>query len=294
MKDKRLRIVTSAYELILKQGVGAASMQAVADLVGISKGAIYLHFKSKDALLLAVFEWQTEQMLEEVKTILQSTSLAAKEKLAAQIRFQYQDLQKYQALFRALVSDESLTVSHSLMVFYQDFRLSWMELQRAFLSQHYGASIEPWKMDLALTLDGIVGNYLSTQVIEEVQLDIDRMVNWVVFCMDQIVAGIAQAPQQVFGLQDFPSFAEVQKKRQVIAKQQQLQSVERLLQKAQQLKLDEAKQQLALATIERLQQQLDQEQFDAILVRGLLAVLKEFRGLSKERVELSERLGFAD
>ncbi len=61
MSDKRKLILACAEQLLLAEGDSAFSMQTIANKVGISKGAIYLHFKSKDELLLAVFERQTAE-----------------------------------------------------------------------------------------------------------------------------------------------------------------------------------------------------------------------------------------
>ena len=90
MLDKRLKIVTAAETLFDKKGFKSTSMQEIAIEAGISKGAVYLHFKSKDELLLAVCESHTNYISSKVKEILNDNSLAPLEKLATQIRFQFE------------------------------------------------------------------------------------------------------------------------------------------------------------------------------------------------------------
>jgi AcrR family transcriptional regulator len=51
----RERLVTAARELLEEGGYAAASVQAIADRVGVSAGALYRHFPSKAELFVDVF-----------------------------------------------------------------------------------------------------------------------------------------------------------------------------------------------------------------------------------------------
>lgn len=52
----RHALLISAKNLILTEGVAHFSMQKVADMAGTSKGGLFHHFKSKDELMMGVFE----------------------------------------------------------------------------------------------------------------------------------------------------------------------------------------------------------------------------------------------
>lgn len=117
MSDKRKLILECAEALLVSEGDCAFSMQTIADSVGISKGAIYLHFRSKEDLLLAVFQSQTNNLLEKITTVLKNATLTPDEKLRQQIRFQHEDLQQYQAMFNLLLQEESLSLNHSYSCF---------------------------------------------------------------------------------------------------------------------------------------------------------------------------------
>lgn len=49
--DRRRRVLDAAERLILERGFDATTVAAVAERVGIGKGAVYLEFASKDALV---------------------------------------------------------------------------------------------------------------------------------------------------------------------------------------------------------------------------------------------------
>lgn len=54
--ETQRRLVAAAWELAAEGGAAAASIQAVADHSGISRGSVAWHFGSKDGLLKAVVE----------------------------------------------------------------------------------------------------------------------------------------------------------------------------------------------------------------------------------------------
>jgi len=70
-KDKsqamREKILNTATQLFIQKGSEKTSMQDIAQTAGISKGAIYHHFKSKDEIVLGVMRSRQELMEEEMK-----------------------------------------------------------------------------------------------------------------------------------------------------------------------------------------------------------------------------------
>ncbi|GEK11647.1 TetR/AcrR family transcriptional regulator [Pseudoalteromonas peptidolytica] len=291
MSDKRKLILECAEALLVSEGDCAFSMQTIADSVGISKGAIYLHFRSKEDLLLAVFQSQTNNLLEKITTVLKNATLTPDEKLRQQIRFQHEDLQQYQAMFNLLLQEESLSLNHSLLMFYQEFRLTWLTLQVGFLREKYGDQIQRWETDLAMTLDGIIANYLSLSVVEGIDFDTEKLVNWVVSCLDSICT---QLPKQglppVLTERDLPSLKEIEAKKQQLQQQQVQQALSQLKNKAQKLKLSEPKRKIVEHTLTLLENQLQNNNPDTILLRALIAGLRDYRGLNNERQLLAERL----
>lgn len=85
-KDKsqamREKILNTATQLFIQKGSEKTSMQDIAQTAGISKGAIYHHFKSKDEIILAVIRSRQELMEEEMKQWLKATeNLTGREQL---------------------------------------------------------------------------------------------------------------------------------------------------------------------------------------------------------------------
>jgi AcrR family transcriptional regulator len=65
--EAQLRTLRVALELFAEHGVNATSYQMIADAVGVTKGAIYHQFKTKDELVLAVAEFELSRLEDALK-----------------------------------------------------------------------------------------------------------------------------------------------------------------------------------------------------------------------------------
>src|ERR1700710_2752779 len=52
----RTRLLTTALKLFTEHGVEGTSLQMIADALGVTKAAVYYHFKAKDEITEAVAE----------------------------------------------------------------------------------------------------------------------------------------------------------------------------------------------------------------------------------------------
>src|SRR5438876_4550399 len=60
--DKRERILIAAERIFARRGFFAARVSEIAKEAGVADGTIYLYFKSKDDLLISLFENRMKQV----------------------------------------------------------------------------------------------------------------------------------------------------------------------------------------------------------------------------------------
>ena len=65
--DKRERILAAAERIFARHGFFAARVSEIAKEAGVADGTIYLYFKSKDDLLISLFENRMRQVNEELR-----------------------------------------------------------------------------------------------------------------------------------------------------------------------------------------------------------------------------------
>src|SRR5437868_14412580 len=75
--DKRTRIMDAAIKVFAERGFHSATVAEIARAAGVADGTIYLYFKSKDDLLLRLFDEKMTSLLEEARADLERESGAA-------------------------------------------------------------------------------------------------------------------------------------------------------------------------------------------------------------------------
>jgi AcrR family transcriptional regulator len=90
-QEREQLILQAAEELLLECGYHDTSIDDVATRVGISKGTVYLHFASKEDLILALIQRVMQDFLQAISTIL-CAPMTPHEKLQAIIELTYGSL----------------------------------------------------------------------------------------------------------------------------------------------------------------------------------------------------------
>src|SRR5688500_11204246 len=75
--DKRARILESALRVFASKGFFGAKVSDIASEAGVADGTIYLYFKSKDDLLISLFEEQMGFILGALSTAMRGAPSAA-------------------------------------------------------------------------------------------------------------------------------------------------------------------------------------------------------------------------
>src|SRR3954470_16453791 len=75
--EKRGRILEAAVKVFAERGFHTATVAEIARAAGVADGTIYLYFKSKDDLLLRLFDEKMTELLQEARAALNEEKTAA-------------------------------------------------------------------------------------------------------------------------------------------------------------------------------------------------------------------------
>lgn len=90
LADTRTRILEAAAAMFAEQGYANASLDKVASKAGLTKGAVYWHFSSKQDLFLALLEHQLNRQLQVLPGQIEQVLKAEDPELALSLWFQSQ------------------------------------------------------------------------------------------------------------------------------------------------------------------------------------------------------------
>jgi AcrR family transcriptional regulator len=94
-KDTKKRLFSAALDLFAEMGMEAVSIRDIAGSVGISAAAFYNHFKSKDALLQAVYDFYKKTLI--VPASKKNADDARTADLSDPVRFLTLSIEKFRA-----------------------------------------------------------------------------------------------------------------------------------------------------------------------------------------------------
>lgn len=116
--DTRSELVEAAWGLFASNGYEGTTVNAVIEKVGLSKGAFYHYFESKEEVLDAVVEHITEHILEDIENVLEDPGLDAAHKLDCFISgfrtWKSENLEMIKSISMTLYRDENIIIRHKI------------------------------------------------------------------------------------------------------------------------------------------------------------------------------------
>lgn len=189
MNDKKLQILLAATQLFSERDYHSTSVQDIANLAGVSKGAFYLHFQSKEELLLSIYTYFIDQLLSRLEELGQNDQLSPKEKLKTAIEMQCQLILDHQNFaIMQLSNTPMVNAKIQELILSQVLYLSrWQQQQIEAL---YGEAIKPYSLDCANVLSGMLKEFIFKFFIFEFSLDPSTLAAYLVERLDDIAHGL--------------------------------------------------------------------------------------------------------
>ena len=290
MSDKSEKILDVASQLFFEQGYRGTNMQSIADACSISKGAIYLQFKSKERILIALLKRMDDQLFAKLESIESDPSITRRERFKAQIKCQV-DLNTEQKQLSDLFIQDASAFTQELLTFAGETRHRWQVAQQRAVKEYFGEQVLPWQVDVSLIISGILNEYASYWLLENITLPLDAMVEMVVFSCEHIVHGLVKhQPQPVLKEDMMPDVRSLEQdalERRQAKLQQLAKELSSLVEPIKRL-ADKTEGQTLIKTSDLLIKTLLDEEPDLIVLRALLASLREYPTLNETRAEIAK------
>ncbi|MFC0296422.1 TetR/AcrR family transcriptional regulator [Geobacillus jurassicus] len=189
MDERRVRFIETAMKLFAEKGYHATSIQDLVEAWGISKGAFYHHFASKEELLLAVLRYYSEKMVADFMA--DGGEGTEKERFTRQLAAHFSHIREYKDFLRMMMSEQLPKVNPEVerYMFRQHGRLFLWYCAR--LAEVYGEAVKPYVYDVAMMTNGMIRQYLFYFFFREEAFDADEAARFLMRRIDAIVASFA-------------------------------------------------------------------------------------------------------
>ncbi|MBA2175129.1 TetR/AcrR family transcriptional regulator [Halobacillus locisalis] len=202
MDEKSIHIIEESIKLFAKKGFSSTSVQEIANECGISKGAFYLHFKSKDALLLELFNHFYHQIQRKIDDV-QSEDLDPRTKFKEQLRITFEEIADHREFIIMQIREQAIPFNDHIDDFLTKMRFNTYLFYKRQLLSMYGKEIDAAVWEVSLIIHGIFKGFIDLIIIEGAKLDYDEISQAILRRTDYIVAGFKQSGDQPVITEEF-------------------------------------------------------------------------------------------
>lgn len=256
---KRQLIMEKALELFAKQGFEATSVQQITDYCGISKGAFYLSFKSKDELILALIDHFMRQITSDIDYIVRN---ANDERLLFEFYYAvYRGFHQHSDFAKVLMKEQSQTFNKELIVKMQYYDRLFERSILAMIARLYGDAADRTKYDLMYCIKGFMNTYSQLFVFYNVPLDLTLLAESLVE-KTNLLAQHATVPfvsEELHHMMKQPLMEEITKEQLLSLLKEKIEEIEESLEKE---------------SLILLREQITAQTYQRAIIRGLLENVK--------------------
>lgn len=203
--DKRQELMKQATRFFSSKGFHQTSVQEIAHGAGISKGAFYKHFDSKESLFVELLKrYQLDlnaAMAAPRFTDAADSKQAFIDKLIFEIEKTISDKEFFLMIFKDFPKDDS----GQMQALFQELRTSQLDITKNMLLEVYGDAAMPFIADLAALFDGMKREFFIYLIFENERLDVNKLAQFIVASMDAIVRNLEHMEPVLSAIPHAPS-----------------------------------------------------------------------------------------
>lgn len=183
---KKEIIIQKAIELFSKNSIANTSIQDITDACGISKGAFYLAFRSKDDLLIEIIDQFIKELTISFELLMDDPS-PPRQKLETFCDSTLRVFHERFPILEMFITESSKNLKSELLNRIQVFNCSINDITLFLLENTYGPKIEQNKYDLQLCFKGIIQSYIDFIIHHKNDLQFKKIAHQIICYMDALV-----------------------------------------------------------------------------------------------------------
>lgn len=254
---KKQLIMEKALELFATQGFEATSVQQITDHCGISKGAFYLSFKSKDELIIALIDHFMMHYISEIDHVVKSVT--NNQQLLYKFYYStFDSFQKHSNFAKFFMKEQVQSINnHELIVKTRYYDKLSEKIILTMVERLYGDTVEQTKYDLIYCIKGFMRIYSELFLFANVDMNLDLLSKSLV----EKTNLLAKHMKEPYITKDFISIFEFEMD-EGIPKEQILEILDQ--------KIEDVEENLSKESLMILKQHISEPQFSRAIIVGLI------------------------
>ncbi|WP_199426873.1 TetR/AcrR family transcriptional regulator [Thermaerobacillus caldiproteolyticus] len=293
--ERRTQFIETAMKLFAEKGYHSTSIQDIVEAWGISKGAFYHHFSSKEDLMLSIVKHHFEMLHSAFMNVKQENE-SEKEMLVKQITLQFEGMHshKHKEFVQMMMAEQLPKISHDIhqYLFKQRVRIFNWYCQR--LIEVYGEKVEHYVFDVVTMLIGMIREYIFYILFNSnmLQLRSEEIARFIVRRLDAIVDSFEPHESPLLKKEMICYFTEIEERERRERKKQIVAHIARLKETLSSISLDKKTHHQLHSALDTLEAELTNEQSAPreYVVKGILLYIEsqKIQPLSNDLASLTE------
>lgn len=170
---KKQLIMEKALELFAEQGIDATSVQQITEKCGISKGAFYLSFKSKNELILTVLEDFIKRFVSNIDYVVKNER---REELLYEFYYSILSLFNEHSNFaKVFFKQQNFFITKEFITKLDEYQQLFEKSVLELVDRYYENKVKDNKYDLAYCIQGFMKIYADLFFSMDLPVDIDKL-----------------------------------------------------------------------------------------------------------------------
>lgn len=171
---KKQLIMEKALELFSEQGFEATSVQQITERCGISKGAFYLSFKTKDELIFYMIDHYMQQFTADIDLVVRNVS-NRQNLLVEFYKSIFKRFNEHSQTARIFMKEHALTPNKALLNKVHSYEKVFIQSIIYMLEELYGEDLRDNKYDLIYCIRGFMMSYSELFLFHDLPLNLDKV-----------------------------------------------------------------------------------------------------------------------
>lgn len=195
MDQKKVTIIENAIKIFAKKGFSSTSVQEIATECNISKGAFYLHFKSKDALLYELLTYYYKRMQRRINEV-GTEPMTPKEKFVFQIKVSIEEIANHREFIIMQIREQAIPFNETIEELMKRIRFQSYLFYKNHLLAIYGERSTPYVWEASLAVQSLLRNYIDLIILDNIEFDYYEVASAVVKKADYLMKGYLEEGDQ--------------------------------------------------------------------------------------------------
>ena len=195
MKEKEKLIIDSALKFFAQKGYSSTSVQEIANDCGISKGAFYLYFKSKDSLLYSILNYYYEELIDAFEKI-NTKNIQPREKFIEQITLMFDHALKHRDLIIMQTREQAIPLNDSIKELLVRMQSDIQQNNMKRIYDIYGEDSKKYLFDLLILQEGFIQSFLKTLFLNQITIQTQVAASYILKRLDSIFRDLSASQEE--------------------------------------------------------------------------------------------------